>query len=84
MSVIAGVCLSVTVLIKNRWPSGDTTYCGPNGPWIAPPTRVVNSGAGTPASIASPKVGKALKFCEKKELLELVPTEKSVAPEQRS
>lgn len=35
---------SITVFMRNRWPSGETSYCCLKGADTAPPTRVVNSG----------------------------------------
>lgn len=50
------VASSTMVLIRNRWPSGETTYSCANGPtdWFAAPTRVTNSGTGLPISTVWP------------------------------
>jgi hypothetical protein len=39
----------VMVLIRNRCPSAETTYCWKLPACTAPPTRVLNSGVGIPA-----------------------------------
>lgn len=46
------VASSMTVFIRNRWPSGETMYCCLFTPCSAPPTRVANSATAAPTSTA--------------------------------
>ena len=53
-TVVGEAVSSVTVFIRNRWPSGETMYCCRLSPCTAPPTRVSRSGTATSGSTTWP------------------------------
>jgi hypothetical protein len=47
---MGGAASSMIVSTRKRCPSAETTYCGPELLWIAPPTRVRNNRTGVVSS----------------------------------